>query len=522
MRHHTVSLVFAILCILLSGTTHAGTYVFAEDYGIDIITHPTGYSGTGGTLSVRVCIAPGTANAAAMEIPVQNNINIYNARQGTTGNLSLGGNNNVPPGAFDFESVALHEIGHCLGMAHVNLASESGVTEPDRNYTKSLTGTNAFYDLNPGVDGIRGSSDDIRFDDVNLHWYRKFINNPFTIDSVVDASTYSRDLADLPANHNYVTNAERSVAAILGVPNTESVMQQGTSSDEVQRTLVHDDVATLALAASGIDEAAGTGDDYTINVEYGGISTTNCDINLAFDAAQTAFAVCKTGGTFIGMDHVSITSADIYFHPGFNWFFNTDTVNQAPVLATIGNQSVEEGQLLPVAIDATDADGDNLAFSSTDLPPFASLTDHGNGNATLNINPATNDTGIYNVSIDVNDDGLPILTDTESIQIVITAPSVDTDGDGIDDATELANGTDPNLVDSDGDGLTDGATGFVLLGAVPGGIDKDGDGFADGELDYGTDPNLVDTDGDQISDTTGGGSWQQPAECRFMAGHCRR
>ncbi|MCB1689558.1 MAG: M36 family metallopeptidase [Halioglobus sp.] len=66
---------------------------------------------------------------------------------------------------------------------------------------------------------------------------------------------------------------------------------------------------------------------------------------------------------------------------------------------------------------------------------------------------------------------------------------LDSDGDGIPDAQELLDGTNPNSVDTDGDGLVDGAGGIVTVASYPAGIDGNGDGFVDGELDYGTDPN---------------------------------
>ncbi|HUT40311.1 MAG TPA: hypothetical protein VM011_03145 [Gammaproteobacteria bacterium] len=485
----------------------AGAFIFADETnGLNIVTHPPNYGGTGngGVVAVRVCINPASPNATDMAIPVQNNINIYNRLQPTTGNLKLGGSNNIPATDIDFESVALHEIGHCLGMAHANAATESFPpptgTEFQRNFTRATDGPNNVFDIDAGPDGISGSSDDIRDDDDNLHWFRKSNNNPFTIAATVDSSTYSRNLGDLPGGHSFAANADRTVGTLLGAVATEAVMQQGTYIDEAQRTLGHDDVATLRYAMSGINESAGSADDYSINLVYGGITTSNCDILLQI-TTTSGLAFCGVGGTYVGgSDHFSIINATIEFGNGYNWFFNPATNNQPPVLAAIGNPSVNEGASLAVAITASDADADNLAFSASGLPTFAVLTDHGNGTATLDINPGTGSAGSYPVTLNVIDDGLPALLDSEIFNVIVNAPSIDSDGDGISDADELLTGTNPNSVDSDGDGLADGLGGVVLLAALPGGIDFDGDGFVDGELDAGTNPLNADSDGDQLAD----------------------
>ncbi len=67
----------------------------------------------------------------------------------------------------------------------------------------------------------------------------------------------------------------------------------------------------------------------------------------------------------------------------------------------------------------------------------------------------------------------------------------DTDGDGIPDAQEIAMGTNPKLADSDGDGLTDAEE--LKLGTNPLSKDTDGDGIEDGvEVRLGLDPTKPD------------------------------
>lgn len=82
----------------------------------------------------------------------------------------------------------------------------------------------------------------------------------------------------------------------------------------------------------------------------------------------------------------------------------------------------------------------------------------------------------------------------------------DSDGDGLDDGTEVSNGSDPLALDSDGDGLGDYEE-FVTLGTNPASDDTDGDTLLDGfEVTYsGFDPlvandPLLDQDGDDLND----------------------
>ena len=130
-------------------------------------------------------------------------------------------------------------------------------------------------------------------------------------------------------------------------------------------------------------------------------------------------------------------------------------------------------------------------------------------------------------------------------------PGYDTDGDGVNDDVECANGIDPTKADSDGDGVSDGVelnypkicvatdraaqrrpapdcttsaecqTGETCNGLNPAVADSDGDGVNDNQEDLAldgtinfstgeTDPRLYDTDGDGNSDATSGAEICRP------------
>ncbi|MEM7355708.1 MAG: matrixin family metalloprotease [Acidobacteriota bacterium] len=299
----------------------------------DFILHPTGYTGAGAALTVNLCIVPGSPNAAAMVTPVANIAATITALAGQTGNLSTtAGGDTVPFTSWDFESVALHEVGHCLGLAHTNAATESGLGGASQDYTKAAVGGNGVLNVAPGVDTIIGSSDDVRTDDVSVHWFRTGTADPCADPGTTtfDSTTYTVTGA-LPGGQLFPANADQSVCAALGSANTEAVMQQGSPNGQGQRRLGHDDEAMLRLGMSGLDETQGTADDYTLTVVSLGVSSSaSCDVNISFNNAMTGFAVCQVGfsTSLLGnADHGAITSANSFFNTtAVTWFFNTTPV----------------------------------------------------------------------------------------------------------------------------------------------------------------------------------------------------
>ena len=108
--------------------------------------------------------------------------------------------------------------------------------------------------------------------------------------------------------------------------------------------------------------------------------------------------------------------------------------------------------------------------------------------------------------------GSPLLKDTDGdgledgteVALGTSPANPDTDGDGLADAAEVALGTDPLIWDTDGDGLPDGwevVNQFDPLDPADGDGDPDGDGLPNrDEFAHGTDPRNRDTDGDGLTD----------------------
>jgi len=129
-----------------------------------------------------------------------------------------------------------------------------------------------------------------------------------------------------------------------------------------------------------------------------------------------------------------------------------EPVNRSPVLHPdpIGNQEVNEGELLEIEMYATDADGDQLLFEIGNKPADAIFTFEDLGvddlgvrtvTAKLSWMPSFESAGNYNVISKVTDNGVPSLSDFEEITISVgnvpLPPVLDPIGDQSENEGEL-------------------------------------------------------------------------------------
>jgi hypothetical protein len=96
-------------------------------------------------------------------------------------------------------------------------------------------------------------------------------------------------------------------------------------------------------------------------------------------------------------------------------------INQAPVLASIGNKEVPAEVNLNFGVSASDPDGETPDLVVGILPPGAAFVDNGNGTGTFDWTPAVADIGFHMVRFIAIDDF--DAADTEMVQINVTAPN---------------------------------------------------------------------------------------------------
>ena len=107
--------------------------------------------------------------------------------------------------------------------------------------------------------------------------------------------------------------------------------------------------------------------------------------------------------------------------------------NRAPQITFIANQTVNDGAVLTMPVQATDPDGDPLVLSAggtTDLglPSFATFIDNGDGTGTFTFAPTTDDAGNYTITLTATDNGdgggpAAVLSTSQSFVVTVNNPN---------------------------------------------------------------------------------------------------
>ncbi|MBK7141795.1 MAG: tandem-95 repeat protein [bacterium] len=221
-----------------------------------------------------------------------------------------------------------------------------------------------------------------------------FTFNPdFTQSGSYNVTFYATDGSIIDSEVVAITVTNTNQAPILATIGAQSVAEgaslnfgvSATDADGTNPTLT---TSTLPTNASFTDNGNGTG-SFSFNPDF----TQAGSFNVTFYA---------TDGSIIDSEVVAITVTN---------------TNQAPILATIGSQSVAEGASLNFGVSATDADGTNPTLTTSTLPTNASFTDNGNGTGSFTFNPDFTQAGSYNVTFYATDGSI---IDSEVVAITVT------------------------------------------------------------------------------------------------------
>ena len=124
-------------------------------------------------------------------------------------------------------------------------------------------------------------------------------------------------------------------------------------------------------------------------------------------------------GTFTNANIKATDSADSLWFDVEAISITVNDFNPPPVIATIGNKSVDENALLQFTVSAPDPDGTVPTLSASNVPIGASFVDNGNGAGTFTWTPTYAQSGTYtNVTFTATDGGAP-QGDDESITITV-------------------------------------------------------------------------------------------------------
>jgi hypothetical protein len=252
------ALVVAAIAALVAAASsvEAGVYLGQSSRPI----HPGfAYQGVGGRVDIPLC------PTQQMYVATRNVAAKYNRRADGLDNVARPGDPEFPPaGALSVEHLLLHELGHAVGLDHPSEEVVSiGGSAQHQGIAPAGRGPNGVLDAAPGPDGIYGTEDDVRGDDVNRTPFPVGgENSPFEVPAIVDDLSMTTDLSRRARPGTWPLVPWVPVSRSLGLPDTQSVMM--TAISDVRARPSPDEITLLKWSEAGAEGLAGTEDDYSL------------------------------------------------------------------------------------------------------------------------------------------------------------------------------------------------------------------------------------------------------------------
>ncbi|MEA3286789.1 MAG: cadherin-like domain-containing protein [Candidatus Marinimicrobia bacterium] len=175
-----------------------------------------------------------------------------------------------------------------------------------------------------------------------------------------------------------------NTAPVLAAIGNQELTEDTSLFVELSATDAENHVDSLVFSVSG-----GSASTVLASVSNDTLFLTPADDYFTTEAlAITITVVDNHGGSDTEIIEVSVTN-----------------VNDAPVIASISDQSGDEGTEMTFDLTATDVDNNTLTWSSANLPSGSSFTDNTDGTATFTWTPDYTQAGTYTDVQFIVDDG---------------------------------------------------------------------------------------------------------------------
>ena len=239
-----------------------------------------------------------------------------------------------------------------------------------------------------------------------------------------DTLTYSASNLPTGAAFNTATRAftwTPTYSQAGSYPNVHFQVSDGSLTDFEDITITVSNVNQAPVLSSIGNKGANEGQQLTFAVSAtdpdGGTPTysaSNLPAGAAFNVATRAFTWTPTysqAGSYANV-HFQVSDGSLTDFEDIT--ITVNNVNQAPVMNSIGNRTVNEGSVLSFTVSATDPDGDAITYSASSLPSGASFNA---STRTFSWTPSYAQSGTYNnVHFEVTDGSL---TASENIRITV-------------------------------------------------------------------------------------------------------
>jgi len=229
---------------------------------------------------------------------------------------------------------------------------------------------------------------------------------------------------------NYFYRVGLTVTDPFGLTTYDSVdLPQADCAGGPFTPVANGDLATVATGSSttipvlvndlddtGLNPASVLIESSPVGASVTSIDSLSGEITLLHDGA-TAGPISFTYSV-ADLDSVRSNAATVLVNV-------TSDQNTAPQMAAIADVTLGVGALRTIGLSASDADGDGLTFSSSNLPGFATLNDFGDDTGEIQFAPGVADIGQYTITVDVIDDGSASLGDSTDFIVTVTATAGD-------------------------------------------------------------------------------------------------